>query len=252
MEYIAEPFKIKSVEPLTILSREEREKRIKEEGYNLFNLRAEYVYIDLMTDSGTGAMSQHQWAAMMTGDEAYAGAQSYLRLREVCRDIFGYAFFQPVHQGRAAEKLFMPIVLSEGKYAISNTFFDTTRAHVELAGATAVDCAVAEAADTETFFPFKGQHGCRQAGSAHRGVRRGENRRHRDDRHQQFRRRPARIHGKPPPNRRRGEKIQHPVCDRCRALRRKRLFHQNTLRTAISRKPSSRSHGRCFPTPTHS
>lgn len=156
MDYIAEPFKIKSVEPLTILSREEREKRIREEGYNLFNLRAEYVYIDLMTDSGTGAMSQHQWAAMMTGDEAYAGAQSYLRLREVCRDIFGYAFFQPVHQGRAAEKIFMPILLSEGKVAVSNTFFDTTRAHVELAGAAAVDCAVKEAADTETFFPFKG------------------------------------------------------------------------------------------------
>ncbi|MBN1777293.1 MAG: tryptophanase [Clostridiales bacterium] len=156
MEYIAEPFKIKSVEPLKILSREERERRIREEGYNLFNLRAEYVYIDLMTDSGTGAMSQRQWAAMMTGDEAYAGAQSYLRLRETCRNIFGYAFFQPVHQGRAAEKVFLPILLSEGKFSVSNTFFDTTRAHVELAGAEAIDCAVPEAMDTETPYPFKG------------------------------------------------------------------------------------------------
>ena len=156
MDYIAEPFKIKAVEPLRILTKEERLRRIKEAGYNLFNLRSEYVYIDLMTDSGTGAMSQHQWAAMMTGDEAYAGAQSYLRLLESCRDIFGYSFFQPVHQGRAAEKVFLPILLKEGKIAVSNTFFDTTRAHVELAGAEAVDCAVAAARDTETYADFKG------------------------------------------------------------------------------------------------
>ncbi len=156
MEYIAEPFKIKAVEPLRILTRSEREQKIKEAGYNLFALRAEDVYIDLMTDSGTGAMSQHQWAALMTGDEAYAGAQSYYRLMDSCKDIFGYTYFQPVHQGRAAEKVFMPILLGEGKYAVSNTFFDTTRAHVELAGATALDCAVDEARDTETYAPFKG------------------------------------------------------------------------------------------------
>ena len=156
MDYIAEPFKIKVVEPLRILTKEERLQRIKEAGYNLFNLRSEYVYIDLMTDSGTGAMSQHQWAAMMTGDEAYAGAQSYLRLLDSCRDIFGYSFFQPVHQGRAAEKVFLPILLKEGKVAVSNTFFDTTRAHVELAGAEAIDCAVAAARDTETYADFKG------------------------------------------------------------------------------------------------
>jgi tryptophanase len=156
MEYIAEPFKIKAVEPLRILTREERLSKIKEAGYNLFNLHAKDVYIDLMTDSGTGAMSQSQWAAMMTGDEAYAGAQSYIRLRDRCREIFGYAFFQPVHQGRAAEKVFLPILLEAGKIAISNTFFDTTRAHVELAGAMPVDCAVREAGDTETYYPFKG------------------------------------------------------------------------------------------------
>ena len=156
MEYIAEPFKIKTVEPLRILTRAQREQNIKAAGYNLFSLRAEDVYIDLMTDSGTGAMSQHQWAAMMTGDEAYAGAQSYYRLMDSCKDIFGYPFFQPVHQGRAAEKVFMPILLGEGKFAVSNTFFDTTRAHVELAGATAIDCAVDEAMDTDTYHPFKG------------------------------------------------------------------------------------------------
>lgn len=156
MDYIAEPFKIKAVEPLRILTREERQEKIVAAGYNLFSLRAEDVYIDLMTDSGTGAMSQSQWAALMTGDEAYAGAQSYYRLMDSCRDIFGYAYFQPVHQGRAAEKVFLPILLGEGKYAISNTFFDTTRAHVELAGATALDCAVDEARDTVAYAPFKG------------------------------------------------------------------------------------------------
>jgi tryptophanase len=156
MDYIAEPFKIKAVEPLKMLTRAEREQKIQEAGYNLFNLRSEDVYIDLMTDSGTGAMSQKQWAAIMTGDEAYAGAQSYYRLMDACKEIFGYAYFQPVHQGRAAEKVFLPILLSDGKAALSNTFFDTTRAHVELAGATALDCAVPEAADTDTFYPFKG------------------------------------------------------------------------------------------------
>ncbi len=156
MEYIAEPFKIKAVEPLRILTRTQREEKIREAGYNLFSLRAEDVYIDLMTDSGTGAMSQRQWAALMTGDEAYAGAQSYYRLMDSCKDIFGYPFYQPVHQGRAAEKIFLPILLCEGKLALSNTFFDTTRAHVELAGAAAVDCAVDEAMDTVTYHPFKG------------------------------------------------------------------------------------------------
>jgi tryptophanase len=156
MDYIAEPFKIKAIEPLRMLTKAEREQKIKEAGYNLFNLRAADVYIDLMTDSGTGAMSQNQWAALMTGDESYAGAQSYYRLMDACREIFGYSFFQPVHQGRAAEKVFLPILLGEGKYAISNTFFDTTRAHVELAGAEAVDCASDEAMDTEHYAPFKG------------------------------------------------------------------------------------------------
>lgn len=156
MDYVAEPFKIKAVEPLRMLTRAQREHKLGEAGYNLFNLRSEDVYIDLMTDSGTGAMSQNQWAALMTGDEAYAGAKSYYRLMDACAEIFGYSFFQPVHQGRAAEKVFLPILLQEGKVAVSNTFFDTTRAHVELAGAQAVDCAVDEAMDTERYAPFKG------------------------------------------------------------------------------------------------
>ena len=156
IKYIPEPFRIKSVEPLKMLTRQEREAKIKEARYNLFNLRGEDCYIDLLTDSGTNAMSQEQWAGVMRGDEAYAGASSYFKLMETCADIFGYGFFQPVHQGRAGEKVLFPILLGPGKYAVSNMFFDTTRAHVELAGARAIDCVVAEAKDPAKRAPFKG------------------------------------------------------------------------------------------------
>lgn len=156
IKYIAEPFRIKSVEPIKILSREEREQRIEEAKYNLFGIKGEDVYIDLLTDSGTGAMSVEQWAGIMRGDEAYAGASSYFKLRDAGIDIFGYEYIQPVHQGRAAEKVLFPTFLSDGKYAISNMFFDTTRAHVELAGARAIDCVVEEAKDPSIRSPFKG------------------------------------------------------------------------------------------------
>ncbi|WP_100065875.1 tryptophanase [Miniphocaeibacter massiliensis] len=154
--YIPEPFRIKMVERIKMLTREERIEKIKEAKYNLFNLRAEDVYIDLLTDSGTNAMSDEQWSGVMKGDEAYAGGKSYFRLVEAGRDIFGYEFIQPVHQGRGAEKVLFPTKLSEGKVAISNMFFDTTRAHVELAGARAIDCVVEEAKDPTHRAPFKG------------------------------------------------------------------------------------------------
>ena len=155
-KYVPEPFRIKSVEPIKILTREQREQKIKAAKYNLFNLRGEDCYIDLLTDSGTNAMSQNQWAAIMMGDEAYAGANSYFNLLKAGQDIFGYEYIQPVHQGRAAEKVLFPQLLSKGKYAISNMFFDTTRAHVELAGARCIDCVVAEAKDPAKRAPFKG------------------------------------------------------------------------------------------------
>lgn len=155
-KYVAEPFRIKVVEPLKILSAEERELKIKEAKYNLFNLRSEDVYIDLLTDSGTNAMSQDQWSAMMKGDESYAGATSYFHFMDVLKDTFQYSWFCPVHQGRAAEKVLFPILLSEGKIAISNMFFDTTRAHVEIAGARAIDCVVEEAKHPEVLAKFKG------------------------------------------------------------------------------------------------
>jgi tryptophanase len=155
-KYIPEPFRIKAVERIRLLSREERTERIKEAHYNLFNLKSEDIYIDLLTDSGTNAMSSEQWAGIMNGDEAYAGSKSFQSLLEVCHDIFRYRHFQPVHQGRAAEKVLFPLLLGEGKYAIANTFFDTTRAHVELAGAKALDAVVPEAKEPNLDAPFKG------------------------------------------------------------------------------------------------
>lgn len=152
-----EPFKIKMVEPIRLISRQEREEAIQRAGYNPFALRARDVYIDLLTDSGTGAMSHHQWAAMLQGDESYAGAESYYRLREAVESITGYPYVLPVHQGRAAEKIVLPnLIRRPGMYAISNMFFDTTRAHVQLAGGRPVDLVIPESTDTETEHPFKG------------------------------------------------------------------------------------------------
>lgn len=155
-KYIAEPFRIKAVEPLRVLTKDERENKIKEANYNTFNLAGEDCYIDLLTDSGTGAMSNDQFAALMQGDEAYAGSKSYYKLQEAGKDIFQYDYIQPVHQGRAAEKVLMPLLLEEGKFAISNMFFDTTRAHVILAGARPIDCVVEEAKNPQARAKFKG------------------------------------------------------------------------------------------------
>lgn len=154
--YIPEPFRIKMVETIKMTSRAEREQKIAAAHYNLFNLRGKDVYIDLLTDSGTNAMSSEQWAGVMRGDEAYAGAESYFSLMDSAQEIFGYEYIQPVHQGRAAEKVLFPSFLHKGQYAISNMFFDTTRAHVELAGARALDCVVPEAKDPSHRCKFKG------------------------------------------------------------------------------------------------
>lgn len=156
IRYVPEPFRIKVVEPLKMLTREEREQKIGEAHFNLFNLRADDCYIDLLTDSGTNAMSQNQWAGIMVGDESYAGATSYFKFVEAARDIFGYEYIQPVHQGRAAEKVLFPTFLTAGKFAISNMFFDTTRAHVILAGARPIDCIAESSKDPSYRCAFKG------------------------------------------------------------------------------------------------
>ncbi len=154
--YIAEPFRIKMVEPLSITTRAQREEAIKLANYNLFSLPSKDVYIDLLTDSGTNAMSDMQWAGVMVADESYAGASSYYKLRDTVRDIFQYRYMQPVHQGRAAEKILYPCLLKAGQYSVSNMHFDTTRGHVGLCKAKPVDLVVPEAHDTETVYPFKG------------------------------------------------------------------------------------------------
>lgn len=156
-KYVAPPYRIKMVEPIKVTTREQRETYLKEAGYNPFSLRSEDVYIDLLTDSGTGAMSHYQWAALMRGDEAYAGSRSFYKLEKVVKDITGYDYVIPAHQGRGAEQVVLPqLVERDGMYFISNMHFDTTRAHVELAGARALDCTIPEALNTTEYHPFKG------------------------------------------------------------------------------------------------
>ncbi len=152
----AESYRIKMVENLRKSTRAEREKWIAEAKYNLFNLRSEYVYIDMLTDSGTGAMSDRQWAAIMEGDESYAGASSFYRLKDSIKDITGFDHVLPTHQGRAAENVLFSAIIKEGDYLPGNSHFDTTKGHIEFRKAHAVDCTIDEAADTELEIPFKG------------------------------------------------------------------------------------------------
>ena len=152
----AESYKIKMVENLRRSSREEREKWIKEARYNLFNLRSEQVFIDLLTDSGTGAMSDQQWSAMMLGDESYAGASSYYKMKSAIQDILGFPYFLPTHQGRAAENVLFSVLVKDGDVVPGNSHFDTTKGHIEFRKARAVDCTIDEAFDTQLEHPFKG------------------------------------------------------------------------------------------------
>ncbi|MEG1585369.1 MAG: tryptophanase [Bacteroidales bacterium] len=152
----AENFKIKMVEPVYKSTREQREVWIKEAGYNLFNLPANQVYIDLLTDSGTGAMSQQQWSAMMMGDESYAGASSFLKLKEQVKNIFGFNYFLPTHQGRAAENVLFSVLVKPNDIIPGNSHFDTTKGHIESRKAIALDCTIDGAKDTQLELPFKG------------------------------------------------------------------------------------------------
>jgi tyrosine phenol-lyase len=156
MKTIIEPFRIKSVEPLRKTTREERERLLEEAGYNLFLIDSADILIDLLTDSGTSAMSSEQWAALMRGDESYAGSRSFRRMESAVRGLMGFRHVIPTHQGRAAERILFTVMCRPGDVVPSNTHFDTTRANIEHQGARAVDLPVAEAADTQSKFPFKG------------------------------------------------------------------------------------------------
>lgn len=156
MRTIIEPFRIKSVEPIRMSTRAERERLIEEAGYNVFLLHARDVLIDLLTDSGTGAMSAEQWAGAMRGDESYAGSESYYRFERAVRDIFGFKHVIPTHQGRAAERILFSVMCRPGQTVPNNTHFDTTRANIEYVKAAALDLPCAEAADLGAVHPFKG------------------------------------------------------------------------------------------------
>jgi tyrosine phenol-lyase len=152
----AEPFKVKVIEPLKMTTRPYREKAMKEAGYNTFLLKSEDVYIDLLTDSGTSAMSDNQWAGMMLGDEAYAGSRNFYHLEEAVRKYYGYKYVVPTHQGRGAEHIISKILIKLGDYVPGNMYFTTTRLHQELAGGTFVDIIIDEAHDPTNTHPFKG------------------------------------------------------------------------------------------------
>jgi len=156
MAYVPEPFKIKAVEAIPVTTRAEREQYLVQAGYNLFNLPSRAVTIDLLTDSGTGAMSDEQWAGLQRGDEAYAGARSYERLAQAQAELFGFPHFTPTHQGRAAERVLFELLLQPGDKVATNQPFDTTHANIVARGAEALELVIDEAYDTTSPHPFKG------------------------------------------------------------------------------------------------
>lgn len=152
----AESYRIKMVETIKRSTRSERTNWIKEANYNLFGLKSDQVFIDLLTDSGTGAMSDKQWAAMMLGDESYAGARSYYNMKNAIKSILGFDYFIPTHQGRAAENVLYSTIIKDGDVLPGNSHFDTTKGHIEFRKAHAIDCTIDEAGDTQLELPFKG------------------------------------------------------------------------------------------------
>ena len=152
----AEPYRIKVVEPISLTTREEREEIIAKAGYNVFNIPSEKVYIDFLTDSGTSAMSDYQWAGLMVGDEAYAGSKNFYHLKETVEEISGFEYVLPTHQGRAAENILTTILVKPGRRVLGNMHFDTTEGHIRLRGGEPVNLVIKEGLETATRHPFKG------------------------------------------------------------------------------------------------
>ena len=194
----AEPWKIKMVEPLRMISREEREHALVEAGYNTFLLRSDDVYLDLLTDSGTSAMSDRQWAGMMLGDEAYAGSRNFYHLEDAVRRRYGFRHVLPTHQGRGAEHLISQVAIKPGQFVPGNMYFTTTRLHQELAGGQFVDVIIDEAHDPESLHPFKGNVDLDKLRGAHRTRRCRPDRLRQPCRDGQYGWRPARQHGERP------------------------------------------------------
>ncbi len=155
-EHPIEPYRIKAIEPIRFLARAEREAALRDAGFNLFNIHAEDVYIDLLTDSGTGAMSDRQWAGILRGDESYAGSRNFLHLEQTVRELTGYPYVIPTHQGRAAEHLLFSAILKPGDFVVANSHFDTTRANVIEKGGIPIDLPDPHCADVDDTYPFKG------------------------------------------------------------------------------------------------
>ena len=222
----AEPFKIKMVEPLQMTTREEREVAIREAGYNTFLLKSEDVYIDLLTDSGTSAMSDRQWAGMMLGDEAYAGSRNFYHLEAAVQETYGYKHLIPTHQGRGAEHILSQTLIKPGDVIPGNMYFTTTRLHQELAGGRFVDVIIDEAHDPASEHPFKGNVDLDEAAEGHRRGRRRAHplRLHRHRR--QHGRRPAHQPRQPARGPRALQRARHPHHPRRHARRRERLLHQ--------------------------
>ena len=220
---IFEPFRIHSVEPLRLTTEAERLAALEAAHYNLFGLRAEAVLIDLLTDSGTGAMSRDQWAALQRGDESYAGSPSWFRFLDAVRELFPFRHVIPTHQGRAAEKILFAVIAGPGKAIPNNTHFDTTRANIEYTGAEAVDLVIPEGNDPASEHPFKGNMDLgaleaflagREPGSVPGGVRHD---------HEQLGRRPAGLAREPARRPSPLRPLRRPALPGCLPVRRERL-----------------------------
>ena len=222
---IIEPFRIHSIEPLRLTTPEYRAGAIREVGFNVFGLHSADVLVDLLTDSGTGAMSRDQWAAIQRGDESYAGSPSWYVFLGAVRRLFPFEHVIPTHQGRAAEKILFTAVGGPGKVVPNNTHFDTTRANVEFTGAEAVDLVIAEGHDPPGRAPVQGQHGRRGARAADLRPRGGERAARDGHDHEQLRRRPARLAREPPCGPRRLRPARGAALPRRLPVRRERLVH---------------------------
>ena len=226
MKFPSEPFKIKVVEPIRRTTRAERDRLLNDAGYNLFRIPAESVYVDLLTDSGTSAMSDYQWAGLMMGDESYAGSKNYYHFEETVRSIFGYKHVIPTHQGRMAENLLFSTVVKPDMCVPNNIHFDTTRANIEHQGAQAINAVVKEAYDPHNELPFKGNMDVMRLEETHQPRRPGPDSIGVTDDHEQQRRRAAGLDGKHPTDPGAPESVWHSSLFRRLPFRRKLLLHQ--------------------------